>query len=323
MKIVGSGTSGRIASRTFSPPRMPFSQSWTTAVFIGRSVRRRRRDGAGDDGSCPPPPGLPASARRRPSASSPRPCPRRSRAARRLPSSANSARTRRVGRQGHDAARDRVDVHRIDEVGVAAGDLLQRRGRGGQDRRRRRPSPRRRAGRIPRRASGRGTRRRRRRGPAGPPPATMPGRTTRESRSSAEISASTRLRFLGMRAGEDEGVGQGALAPRLGEGAHDVADVLVRLLAAEEEQVRARQAVLARDAVPLGARHVGAEAGGDAVVDDVDARRRDAEVVHEVALAVVRDRDDAVGARERPADHDARVEQGARGWAGTAGRAGG
>ena len=34
VKIVGSGRSGRIASRTFSPPRIPFSQSWTTAVFM-------------------------------------------------------------------------------------------------------------------------------------------------------------------------------------------------------------------------------------------------------------------------------------------------
>ena len=27
VKMVGSGTSGRIASSTFSPPRIPFSQS--------------------------------------------------------------------------------------------------------------------------------------------------------------------------------------------------------------------------------------------------------------------------------------------------------
>ena len=35
----------------------------------------------------------------------------------------------------------------------------------------------------------------------------------------------------------------------------------------------------------------------------------DAEVVHQVALAVVRDGDDAIGPRERPPDHDARIEQ--------------
>src|SRR5215471_9475255 len=32
--MVGSGRSGSIASRTFSPPRIPFSQSWTTAVLM-------------------------------------------------------------------------------------------------------------------------------------------------------------------------------------------------------------------------------------------------------------------------------------------------
>src|SRR5439155_795614 len=38
--MVGSGTSGSRASRTFSPPRIPFNQSWTTAVLMEHRSRK-------------------------------------------------------------------------------------------------------------------------------------------------------------------------------------------------------------------------------------------------------------------------------------------
>ena len=88
---------------------------------------------------------------------------------------------RRIGREVHDAAGDRVDVHRVDEVGVAAGDLPAAPRSRRSAPARRRPWPRRRAGRSPRRAWDRETRRRRRRGPAGPPRGRCPaaGRASR------------------------------------------------------------------------------------------------------------------------------------------------
>ena len=100
-----------------------------------------------------------------------------------------------------------------------------------------------------------------------------------------------------------------AAPARLGEGAHDVLRVLVRLLPSEKQEIRAGDAVLLGDPAAILFRDVRAEPRRHAVVDHLDARRRDPEVVHEVSLAVVRDRDDAVRAGERPPDHHAGVDE--------------
>src|SRR5262245_60787573 len=121
-----------MASRTFSPPRIPLSQSWTTAVRIRRQTSGGRRQAAASaftsPASCLLPPvsqGFGVNLQRPLGGPLPREIAR-----------ATLAEIRKLvpvlGVRGEvpDPARDRVHVHRIDEVRVAAGDLLQsRRGR--------------------------------------------------------------------------------------------------------------------------------------------------------------------------------------------------
>ena len=105
-------------------------------------------------------------------------------------------------------------------------------------------------------------------------------------------------------------MGQVPLAARLREGAQHVLDVLVRLLPAEKEEVRGGQPVFPGNLLALLGRDVVSKERRHSVVDHLDAPRRDVEIIGQVSLAVVGNGDDAIGAIERPANHQPRVEVG-------------
>ncbi len=191
---------------------------------------------------------------------------------------------------------------------MAAGDLLEGRGRRGQDRRSRRPLPPRPEGRSPRTASGRERPPRRRRAPGRSASSTTPGRRTalgQLERGDQGVQAGP-VRRQG--AGEHERVRERPLVARLAERPDDVLDVLVRLLAAEEEEIGRGDPELRGDAELRLARNVRVKPRRNAVVDHVDPRGRNLEIVHQVPPRILRNGDDAVGARQRPPDHEARVE---------------
>ena len=124
------------------------------------------------------------------------------------------------------------------------------------------------------------------------------------------MSASSRAGLRGSGPARASAWGRGELALDLGEGPHHVLNVLVGLLAPQKEEVGTGNPVLLGRPEPLFVRDVRTEARRDAVVDDLDPVRRDAEVVDEVALAVVRDGDDAVGPPEGATDHQTGVDVG-------------